>query len=182
VGDYDPYFVDFQIVVYDAVSGAKGWTDRTTDLQYVIDHNTNVNAWGDGKARHNLKVTVQAVDKYGIEFLPMPITIDNPPPPAASNLQGYVSAGAAPKVVGLTWTSPATLVATAAEAVDITQVNVYTASTNDFSTATLFATHAAVSNAWNSPPIASGTYWFFITMVDSFGSESAATPGVQVTV
>jgi predicted phage tail protein len=182
VGDFDPYFVNFQIVVYDAVSGKIGWTDHTTDMQYVIDHYTNVTAWGDGQPRHNLRVTVQAVDKYGIEYLPVPITIDNPPPPAASNLQGFVSGGPAPKVVGLTWTSPATLVATAPESVDITQANIYMATTNNFSTATLFARHSGVSNAWNSTPIDTGTYWFFVTMQDSFGSESAATTGVQIVV
>jgi hypothetical protein len=187
VGTYDPYFVHFVVRVYDGALGpltdksVPGWIDYTTALQYTIDIAKNAAAWGDGKARHNLIVTVQDVDAYGLEYAPQPIYIDNPPPPPVTNLVAIVQAGTAPKVVGLSWIDPRTAPATAPEAVDVTTVRIYKNSTNTFPGGTPYATTHSNSNAWNAI-FSSGTYYFFVTLVDSFGSESTPTSGVQAVV
>lgn len=187
IGSYDPYFVHFVVRVYDGSLGpltdasVPKWTDFTTALQYTIDYAKNAAAWGDGKARHNLIVTVQDVDSYGLEFAPQPIYIDNPPPPPVTNLTAIVQAGTAPKVVGLSWIDPRTAPATAAQAVDINTVRIYKNSTNTFPGGTPYATIHSNSNVWNAI-FSSGTYWFFVTTVDVFGSESTPTTGVQAVV
>lgn len=184
VGRYDPYFVDFEICVYDANTGILGWKVHTQDLQHTIEHRKNLSAWGDGKARHRLKVTVQDIDSYGLEYPPTAITIDNPPPPPAINLAAIVQQGAAGnnKVVGLSWTNPQDEAATAPESVDVVSINIYQATTNAFpSSAAPVATVSADNNVWNKV-FSSGTYWFFVTVVDAFGSESTPTSGVEAIV
>lgn len=182
VGKYDPYFVNFAIRVYDGNTGALGWKDHTTDLQYTIDHKKNVAAWGDGNARQYLRVTVQDIDSYGLDYAPAEIFITNPPPPPVTNLVAYVQAGpAGPKTIGLEWINPMTQTLSppfpplSVQSQDVVSVNIYMNTSNAMPSSPVLNTNKwtqnANSNVFNRV-FPSGAYWFFVTLVDSFGSES----------
>jgi len=174
VGDYDPYFVNFEVIIYDGNTHATGWTDHVTNLQYTINYAKNKAAWGDGKPRHKLLVSVQALNDYGIEYPPFELLIDNPPPDPPTDLKATVAGGPAPQIVTIQWVRSASL--------DTEQYWIYQSATNDFTKAVKQAEQTALATSWHSAPEPSGSYWYFVTGVDSFGSESQPTAGVQATI
>lgn len=169
VGNYDPYFVNFQIIVYDANTGTQGWIDYTYDLQYAITFEQNEAAWGDGIARHKLKVSVQAMNSLGMDAPIEEIVLDNPPPNPPTSLTATVGGGPSPQRVSLKWTNaPPT-----PQTLDFEQTYIFEGTTNVFANATKVDAVGAAANSWTSAPLAGGTYWFFITAVDSFFTQSS---------
>jgi predicted phage tail protein len=168
VGNYDPFFTNFEVIVSDANTDIVGWIDHTTDLQYAIPYETNAAAWGDGVARHRLKVTVQSLNVLGLDWPPSSIIVDNPVPPPPSALSALVAGGPAPQAVTLTWTNPVLGPTT----LDFEQMYIYRGTTNSFPAAAKVDAVSGNSNTWHSQPLPSGTYWFFIAAVDAFFSLS----------
>jgi predicted phage tail protein len=177
VGNYDPYFLSFQVSVFDANTDVTGWIDNTYDLQYAIPFDRNQQAWGDGLARHKLKIQVVALNSLGLEDPPETIYVDNPPPDPPAALSSIVGGGASPQRVTLTWTNPVP----SPTKLDFEQTYVYKGTTNVFTAAVKIDAVQGDSNQWHSAPLATGVYWFFIASVDAFFSIS--TPlSVQVTM
>jgi predicted phage tail protein len=177
VGNYDPYFMSFQVTVSDANTDQVGWIDNTYDLQYAITYDQNKLAWGDGLPRHKLKVQVVALNSLGLDDPPETLIIDNPAPDPPVALSAIVGGGPTPQRVTLTWTNPVP----SPNKLDFEQTYVYRNTTNDFATATKVDSVSGNSNQWHSSPLATGTYWFFIAAVDSFFSLSTPV-SVQVTM
>jgi hypothetical protein len=165
-GNYDPFFTNFEITVIDAQTDVVGWVDHTTDLQYAVVYQKNQAAWGDGQARHNIKVSVQSLNSLGINWPPSEITVDNPAPESPTNLTAVVGGGASPQRVTLSWVNPS------GQVLDFEETYIFQNTTNDFPSATQVDSVAANGNTWHSAPLATGTYYFFITAVDAFFSQS----------
>lgn len=169
-GTYDPYFLAFQICVYDTQTNDLGWTDNTLETQYQVTYAKNQAAWADGKARHALKITVQALNTYNVVDPPTYIYIDNPPPDPPTNV--LVSFGGSHATLG--WQN--------APEPDIEQLIVYMGPDATFAHAIKQAEISARATTWTSLPLVSGVYYFFLTSVDSFGTESVPTTPVKLTV
>lgn len=169
-GAYDPYFRNFQIVITDGDTNVFGWQDSTTSLNYVILYSRNASAWPDKKPRHKLSVEVYAENSYNVSSPSEFILIDNPPPAPVAGLSVSGGSGRAT----LEWIPPA--------ANDLALFNIYRSATPIQGDAVIVNTAGANANQYTSPVLASGTYYWGVTAVDTFGSESPMTLLIATTL
>lgn len=166
-GTQDPYFLDYEVSVWDVTTGLQIYRETATDTFFVFTYSKNSEVAGG--PRNQFRVEVRGRDKYGNTTAAAILTVQNPAPAPPTAL----SVAAAWRVAHLRWINPADL--------DLEAIQIWTGTTNVFADAVLVATVTA--DAFTHTGIEVGVQrWYWVRAVDTFGSLSTLEPSAGLSV
>lgn len=169
-GLQDPYFVAYEVLIKEPLTGETVWRELATAPRFAFTHDKNVEAMYPDPPLAQFDCEVRVINTYNIpDTDPASGRFTNPPPPAPVNF----SATAAFRTVFLRWQNP--IVA------DMSVIEIWENDENLFETATKIAEASYPATMHAASGEAGTEKWFFLVARDTFGNRSQPTAAASVT-
>lgn len=161
----DPYFLDFEITIWDIATNQQVYRALTTNPHYTYTYDMNRQSVGAPASigRNQFRIQIRGRSKWNDLTIPITLVVQNAAPNPPTDLQIVASF----RAVWISWINP--------PVIDFDGVNVYESTTPDFSNAHIVG-RAYGTSFFRGSLNASTRYYWWLKTVDTFGSLSSLAP------
>lgn len=160
----DPFFLDFEVLIFDVGTGEQVYRETTTAAFFVFSYSKNSET--NNGPRAQFKIEVRGRDKYGNLTDPAALIVQNPAPASPTGL-AVISAF---RTAYLEWTKPADF--------DLEAIEIYeAAAVNSFGSAVKVGEVSGDTIAFARSGLTTGvSYFYWLKARDTFGTASPRHP------